>query len=116
MVFQKPEKLLVAVPAEMLGDHRTTGHIEGGEQAGGAMAGVGVGHPLRSGGHARQDRRCPVQRLDLGLLVNGEDQRVGRRIEVEPDNVADFVHELWIGGQLPGLHQMRLEPKCPPDP
>jgi hypothetical protein len=41
---------------------------------------------------------------------------VRRRIEVEPDNVADLVDELRIGGQFPGLHQMRLEPKRPPNP
>lgn len=50
--------------------------------------------------HHRQYRRRAVQRLDLGLLVHAQDQRLLRRVEVEPDDVADLVDELRVVGQL----------------
>ena len=46
--------------------------LQGCEQAGGAVALVVVGLLLRKPGPQRQDRRGPVQRLDLGLLIDAE--------------------------------------------
>jgi hypothetical protein len=39
-----------------------------------------VGHPGRGRGHDRQARGGPVQGLDLGLLIHGQDQGVLRRV------------------------------------
>ena len=72
-----------------------------------------MGAPL---GHARQDRLGAVQRLHLGLLVHAQHQRPLRRIQVQPDHVADLVDELRIARQLEGVGQVWLEPKRLPDP
>jgi hypothetical protein len=50
-----------------------------------------------------------------GFLVHREQQRLVRRVEIQPDNVADLLDELRILGQLPGVDQVRLETKRPPD-
>lgn len=65
--FQEPQELLMAVPAEVLGDHRPAADVERGEQAGGAVPHAIVGHPRRDGRHDRHDRRCAVDRLHLAF-------------------------------------------------
>ena len=81
-----------------------------------AVPHVVMGGPRGSGGHQRKDRRGPIQRLHLRLLIHGQDQRVLRRRHVQPDDVTDLVHEIRVLGQLPRIHQMRLEAERPPDP
>ena len=75
-----------------------------------------MGAPFGQPGHHRQHRRGPIQRLDLGFLVHTEHQRLFRRIQVQPDDVADLVDELWVIADLEGVDQVRLEPECLPDP
>jgi hypothetical protein len=114
--LEEPEELLVAVPAVGLGDDRAAGQVERGEQAGGAVADVVVGHPGRGRGQHWQARGGPVQGLDLRLLVHAQDQGVLRRRHVEADDVAGLADELRVGAQLPGLDEVRLEAEGPPDP
>jgi hypothetical protein len=37
-----------------------------------------------------QDRLCALERLDMRLLVDGEDDRIGRRIHVQPATSRTF--------------------------
>jgi len=67
-----------------------------------------VGAPLGHAGHHRQHRGGPVQRLDLGLLIHTQHQRGVRRIQVEPDDVANLVDEQRVGGQFERVGAMRL--------
>ena len=114
--LEEPQELLVAMPAVLLGDHRAALDVEGGEQAGGAVADVVMAHPGRRGREHRQDRGRAVEGLDVAFLVDGQDQGVLRRGQVETDDVTDLVHKQRIGGQLPGLHRMGFQPERPPDP
>ena len=59
----------------------------------------------------RQRRLGAIERLNLRLLIHAQDHRVVRRVEVQPDDVAHFLDEERIGGQLEGLGQMRLDPE-----
>jgi len=54
--------------------------------------------------------------MDLGLLVDGQDQGVFRRGHVQADDVADLVDEQRVRRQLPRLHDVRLEAERPPHP
>jgi hypothetical protein len=72
-------------------DEVAGGHVEGGEEAGDAVADVVAGAPLRRSGHHRQHRLGPVEGLDLGLLVDAEHDRLVRGVEVEADDVADLL-------------------------
>ena len=85
----------------------------GGEETGGAGTPVVVSGPL---GGARQHRLGAVERLDLGLLIHAQHQGALGRVEVETDDVADLLHEQWVGGELEGLGAMRLQAEGAPDP
>jgi hypothetical protein len=60
------------------------------------VVGLALGHTR----HQRQDRCRALQRLDLGLLIDTEDDRRFGRVEVEPDDVSDLVDELRVGREL----------------
>ena len=94
--LEEPQELLVAVPPVVLGDHRSAGDVQGGEQAGRAVPHVVMGHPRRGRGQDRQAGRGPVQGLDLALLIDREDQGLLGRVEIQADDVADLLDELRV--------------------
>ncbi len=71
---------------------------------------------LRDPGPEGEDRRGPVQRLDLGLLVHTEHDRPVWGVHVEPDHVADLRFQLRVGGELERLRLPWLQAPPPPDP
>jgi hypothetical protein len=75
-----------------------------------------VGVALDLAGTKGQHRLGPVERLDLGLLVDGEHDRSLGRYEIEPDDVADLGHEVGVGAELERLRPMGLETHRSPDP
>jgi hypothetical protein len=79
-------------------------------EVGGAGAHVVMGASLGHSGQQRQHGGGAIQRLDLGLLVHAQHHRRVRRVQVEPDDVADLVDELRVGRQLEALGQMGFEP------
>ena len=48
------------------------------------------------------------------LLVDGKDNSVRRRIDIEPDHVAELVDERGVFGELelPGAVQGLIRPQC----
>ena len=56
-----------------------------------------------------------VERLDLALLVNRQHQGMGRRVEVEPDDVGQLGGKAGIARALEGAHPVRLELVLAPD-
>jgi hypothetical protein len=98
-----------------VGDHMAGCNVEGCVQVGGAVAFVVVGLALRDTGHHRQNRGSPIQRLDLGLLIDTEHNRGVGRVEIQADNVADLVDELGIGLQLEIVDKVGFETERPPD-
>ena len=102
----KPMALHVAA------DDGAVEHIERGEERGRAVTFVVVGHRREPPRLHRQARLGSVERLDLRLLINAEDDGVGRRIDprVRPvagprtgsqaDDVLHLVGERRIVGQL----------------
>ena len=75
---QEAEELLVPVARHALADHRAVEDVERGEQGGGAMALVVVGHGAEATGLHRQARLGAVERLDLRFYVHREDHRMGQ--------------------------------------
>ena len=98
------------------GDHGAIGGVERREQAGGAVADVVVGALLGHARHHRERRLGPGQGLDLGLLVHRQHDRALGRVQVEPDDVEDLLHEQRVVGQLERLGAVRLELERLPDP
>ena len=84
------------------------------------LAGVTLivsGASLRAGpaGLHRQTGLGAVERLDLALLVDGQHDRMGGRVDIKADDVAQLRHELRIARELEAAQAMRREPVRLPD-
>jgi hypothetical protein len=58
---------------------------------------------------------CAVERLDLALFVDAEDDYVRRRIDIEADHVAQLANEFGVLGKLELANAMGLQPMGAPD-
>ena len=103
------------VPAMTLPDDFAGLHVERREERGRPVAHVVVGPPLDLPRSHGQQGLAPIQRLDLRLLVHTQHQRAIRRVQIEPDDVPDFVDEERVAGQLERVGAMGLQAKRPPD-
>ncbi len=68
---------------------------------------------------ARLDRQTglgPVQGLDLAFLIDREHQAVGRRLDVQADDVLELGGKFGIVGALEGPDAVGLQPVGAPDP
>src|SRR5262245_2970184 len=93
---EKADELLMSVALHVATDDGAIEHVEGGKQRGGAVPLVVVGHGPGAPCLHRQSRLGAVERLDLALLVDRKDNSVGRRIDIEADNVFEFLGKVWI--------------------
>ena len=98
-----------------LTQHLACGHVQRREQRRGTVALVVVGDPFDVSQAQGQQRLTALQGLDLTLLIDAQDHRMVRRVEVQPHNVAHFIDEEGVGGQLEMLLEVRLEPESLPD-
>jgi hypothetical protein len=96
--------------------HLAGGHLQGGKQGGGAVPEVVVGAPRWPAGSHRAGWLGALQRLDLGLLVHAQHDRVCRRVKVQPDHVADLGLQLRVGGELERLGLPGFDVVLGPDP
>ena len=113
---QELQKLDVAMLRQTGADHDAGEHVERGEQGGGAVALVVVGHRASSALLHRQRRLGAVQGLDLRLLIHAQHHGLLGRVQVQAHDVDQLLLETRIMGELEGLHQMRFEPPRRPDP
>jgi hypothetical protein len=51
----------------------------------------------------------PIERLDLRLFIDAQDESIVGRVHVKPDDVADLVHKQRIGRELEGLRSVWLQ-------
>ena len=75
------QELLVAVTRQALADDTTVEHAQRGEQRRGAVALVVVGHRAGAPRLHRQRGLGAIQRLDLALLIDAQDDRALRRVQ-----------------------------------
>ena len=88
-VVHEVEELDAPTALIVRGRHLAGGHLEGGEQRRGAVALVFVAMAgQRPAVRQLQIALRPLQRLDRGLLVDADDDRVLGRRQVEPDDSA----------------------------
>jgi hypothetical protein len=59
----------------------------------------------------RQNWLSSLERLALTLLVDAQNKRAFRRIQVQTDEIAQLLDEQRIGRELEGFGAMRLQPK-----
>ena len=105
--IEEADELLATMALHVLPDDDAVEHIEGGKQRGRAVAlvvmGQGAGAPLLH----RQTWLGAVECLYLRLLVYRQDHRMGRRIDIEVDDVGELLGESWIVRQLKAAPAMR---------
>lgn len=109
---EKADELLVAMALHVATDDGAVEHIESSNKRGRAVALVVVGHggepPLVHG----QGGLGAVERLDLAFLVDRKHDGIRRQVGVEADDVAQFVDEVRMGGELALPPAIRLQPVC----
>ena len=106
---------MLAVALHAAADDLAFKYIESGEQRGGAVTLVIVGHRFGAALLHGKARLGAVERVDLALLVEGQDDGVGGRIDIKANHVAQFLDELGIVGELELTQPVRLQPMRAPD-
>ena len=96
-IVQEIEELDAPPTRLVRGGDLAGGHLEGGKQGGGAVALIIVAMAgQRPAVRELEIALRSIQRLDRGLLVNTDDDRVLGRRHMEPDHVRGLGHELGI--------------------
>jgi len=113
--LEELKKLLMTMTCLALGQDSAGGDIEGGKQGGGAVANVVVGYTFHVSKSHGEHRLGPVEGLNLGLLIDGEHDRMVRRVQIETYHISHFFNKEWIAGQLEVLAAVRLNGECSED-
>jgi hypothetical protein len=98
--IETANEFLVLVALHAAADDLAFQDIEGGEQGGGAVALVVVGHGGATPFLHRQTGLGAIQGLDLALLVEAEHDGVGWRTDIEADHLLELLREFAIVGEL----------------
>src|SRR5260370_1066923 len=118
IVLRKADELMMAMALHVATDDSAVKDVEGCEQRGGAVTFVVVRHRPGTARLHRQTRLGAVERLDLALLVDREDDRMGGGIDVRADDVFEFLGGLRRGpkgrGPAPRAFAARCDPRRSP--
>ena len=112
---EEADELLVAVALHAAPDDLALEHVEGGRTGWSCHAACSRGSWCQDGPFHRQAGLGAVERLDLRLFVDREHDGVGRRVDVEPDHIAQLGDEVGIVRKLELPHPMGPKPVCAPD-
>src|SRR6266700_8291890 len=112
---EKLEPLLVPMALLAQAKDLAVGRIQRGKQCGRAVAFVVVRHGGAASALQRQAGLSTVQSLNLALLVGAQHQRVLWRIEVQTDDLFQFLRERRIVADLESFHAMRFQSVGAPD-
>ena len=107
--IEELDELLVGMLWHAVPDHGSVEDIKGGKQCRRAVALVIMGHGPALAGLERQAWLGPIKRLDLALLVDGDDDSMSGRVHIETNDILDLLGEFWIIGALERPQPMRLE-------
>src|SRR3954464_4786010 len=113
--IQEPDELLMPVTLHAASNHLAVEHVERGEQRGGAVPLVIMGHRPAASRLDRQAWLGAVERLYLALFIDAEHHRVRRRVDIQPDDVTQLGDEFGVARQFELPYPVRLEPMRTPD-
>ena len=113
--IEEANELLVTMALHTSANNLAFQHVESCEQRRCAVALVVMGHGAGSASLHRQARLGSVEGLDLRLFVDREDDGMGGRIDIQPDNITQFIDELRVFGELELPDPVRLETMRAPD-
>ena len=109
------DELLVGVARHAAADDRPVEDVEAGEQGGGAVALIIMGHGAAFAGFHRQAGLGAVERLDLRFLVDRDDDGMNGRVHVVANDIFDLFSKSRVGGGLEGADPVRLKMVCLPE-
>jgi hypothetical protein len=113
--LEKADELLVGVAAGSASDNLAAAGLEGGLKGEGAVTEILKPMTLSPSRRERQHGIEPVEGLDGGLFVHAEDGGMGRRGQIESNDLGGFRFESGIVGSHEVAQPMRLQPVAPPD-
>src|SRR6266849_9778946 len=87
-VAQELEELLVAMPVPALGEYPARGNVQGRKQCGRAVPQIPVRDAFDVAQAKREERLRAVEGLNLTLLVDTQDHRLGGGMEIEAHEMA----------------------------
>ena len=99
--------LLVPVSLHAAADDRAIQDVQRGEQRGGAVPLVVMGHCAGASLLHRQPGLGAVERLDLALLVDRQHDGMSRWIDIQANDVRELLQEAWIRRELERLYGVR---------
>lgn len=88
--------------------HLARRHVQRREQIDRPVTAIVMGQRLGPAGHHRQRRLCAIQGLALGFLVETEHRRPLRRIDIQPDDIDQFLLERRVGRQFEGSTRLSV--------
>jgi len=88
--IEEADELLMSVSLHATAEHGAVEDVQRREQRRGAVTLVVMGHGAAFAGLERQAALGPVKGLDLGLLVDRQHDRMGRRVHVEAGDVFEL--------------------------
>ena len=112
-LVQKGEEVSRGVGLFDVGDHGARRDVQRREQVAGAVALIVMCCPRRRARQHRESRCRSVERLDLGLFVDGKDHRSDRGVQIEPDDVTDLLYQVSGSGEtLKASSRQGFRPKA----
>src|SRR5690349_8155755 len=96
-------------------DHGPVSDIECGKQSRRSVALVVVSHRSATALLQGQARLGTVERLNLALFIYAHHDGVFRRIQIETDDIFQFLGEVFVLADLEALDQVRLQSVSMPD-
>ena len=112
---QEANELLVPVALHIASDYRPVEHIQSGEECRCAVAFVVVGHGAHTSFLHRRARLSAVKCLDLAFFVDRQHDGVGWRIDIETNDITQFIDEVRIARELELSKAVRLQTMRSPD-
>ena len=112
--LEKADELLAGVAAGSACDDLAASGLEGGIKGEGAMTEILKPMTLGPSRRERQYRGEPIKGLDRALFVHAENGGMGRRGQIQSNDVGGFRFESGIVGSHE-VAPMRLQPVAPPD-
>ena len=114
--IEESDEFLMPVALHVTADDGTVEHIQRREQCCRAVTFVIVCHGAATASLHGQAGLGTVQRLDLAFLIHRQNDRVGRRIHIEADDISDLFDECGIVRQLENPEPVRLKAVGTPYP
>src|SRR5260370_20045606 len=115
-IFQKRDELCTGVAGASLTNHLAAGGVERRVQRERAVAVILEAVSFGAARGEWQNRIQPVQRLDRTLLVDAEDRRIKRWLEIKSNDVSCLLFELRVSTDHVAPESMGLDSCASPDP